>query len=242
MPVDPNIQSSRLDRRFDTLKNKVEQQANAVNQQQQEAMARKGAATGAGNSGAFMKLGEKVRLEGENQKNNALMEVEGQREGAQAQLDEANTNRAFAQSEREGSQKFARQMAQEERKFGASEAQKARNFQSAEAKIQRGFSKDLFNKEMRFKERVQGAAEGQFDVQMEKMDRQFFEDQRISDFNMDMATKMFNKKDMMEFFGNMAGYDPRTGGTSTGNNPLVAGMGGGMNSQSNGPSGGGLPW
>lgn len=204
--ADQNIQSSRLDRRFDTLRNKVEQQANAANQQSQEALARKGAATGAGQSGAFMKLGEKVRQEGEAAKGNALMAVEGEREGAQFQLDEANTNRAFATSEREAGQKFSQGMAREQMGFARQERIGSQTFQSGEAAAQRGFSKQLFDKEMQFKNRVQSSAEGQFLQNLSRVDRQFFEDQRISNFNMDMANKQFNKKDLMENMESIAPF------------------------------------
>lgn len=217
MAVNPNTPpsaSSRLDRRFDTLRSKVEQDANAQNQQQQEAMQRRAAATGMGGSGAFTKLGAKVAQEGEKMKQNALMDVEGQREGAQAQLDEQNAQREFARAERLGSQDFAkgerlgsqdfatRQQA-EQMKFARSERLGSQAFQSSEAAAQRGFSKQLFDREMDFKNRVQDAAEAQFFHNLERVDRQFWEDNRVNDFNMNMANKMFNKKDMFQGIGGL---------------------------------------
>lgn len=203
LPGQNTTSGSRLDRRFDTLRNKVEQEASAANQQQQEAIARKGAATGLGNTGAFMKLGSKIQQEGEANKRNALLDVDSQREAAQAQLDEQNTQREFARSERLGSQDFAAEQARANRQFAKSERLGSQAFQSSEAAAQRGFSKQLFDKEMDFKNRVQTSAESQFLQNLDRVDRQFWEDNRINDFNMKMAEKMFNKKDMFQSIGGL---------------------------------------
>ena len=64
-------------------------------------------------------------------------------------------------------------------------------------------NKELFDKEMGFKDRVQAAAEGQFAENLKVIERQFFEDQRVNDFNMKMAEKMFNKKDMSSNIGSL---------------------------------------
>lgn len=202
-PGQNTTSGSRLDRRFDTLRSKVEQEANKANEAQQEAFARRGAATGLGNTGAFMKLGAKAQQEGEANKRNALMDVESQREAAQAGLDEANAQREFARYERQDSERFQRRMAQEAQQFAKKERVASQAFASSEAAAQRGFSREIFDKEMAFKDRVQSAAEGQFLQNLDRVDRQFWEDNRINDFNMKMAEKMFNKKDMFSNIGSI---------------------------------------
>jgi hypothetical protein len=206
-PSSPN--ASKVDRRFDVLRKKVEQEAGAVQQQAQEGLARKAVAGGNQNSGAFIKLQNKQQDQLNTQKQNAVMDVESQREAAQAQADEIQAQRDFAKGEREASQEFSRgegylnrnwqaEQALKGRQFEAGEAEKNRTFSSKESALQRGFSEKLFNKEMAFKKQVQANANDQFKKQFEQSLKQFDFDKEVSEFNMKMAEKQFGKRSLME--------------------------------------------
>lgn len=198
--MNPNASpnASRIDRRFDVLRSKVEQDAGAQQQQAQEGLARKAVSSGNQNSGAFLKLQNKQAQEMNAQKQNALNEVEGQREGAQAQADEVQTQRNFAADQALLQRDFESFQRQKDRTFQSAEAQKGRTFESTEAAKQRGFSEKLFNKEMNFKKTVQADANDQFKKQFDQALEQFEFDKEISRFNMDMANKQFNKKSLTE--------------------------------------------
>jgi hypothetical protein len=230
LPPNASPNASRIDRRFDVLRSKVEQDAGAAQQQAQEGLARKAVAGGNQNSGAFIKLQGQQTDELNKQKQNALSDVEAQREGAQAQADEIQAQRDFAKSEREAGQDFASYQAQLGRKFEADEAFRNRAFTSKESALQRGFSEKLFNKEMNFKKQVQKDANSQFAKQFKMASEQFDFDKEVSKFNMDMATKQFNKKSMTEsligggFLGEKAGS---VVGGWTGQDNLGAGFGSG---------------
>lgn len=184
-PTSPN--SSRIDRRFDVLRSKVDQEAGAAKQAAQEGLARKAVSQGAQGSGAFMKLGAQQDQDLAARRQNAINDVEAQRETAQSQADEVQAQRDFARAEREASQQFAQ-----------GERIGSQRFQASEAAAQRGFSKDLFNKDMAFKQQVQKDANSQFAKQFKLAMDQFGYDQKVGDFNMKMAEAAFNKKSLTE--------------------------------------------
>lgn len=210
------LDTSRIDRRFDTLKNKVSQEAEAAKQTAQEGLARKAVAQGAG-GGAFAKLGMQQEKQIGAQKQAAINDIQGQQEQAVQAAEEVQANRDFAKSEREAAQGFASQQAAENRMF-----------QSNEALAARGFSEKLFKKDLDFKNKIATAEmTGQFNGKDTMAMKQFNEDKRVSDFNMKMAEAAWNKKDLLESFGNVFGYDSRTGGnTKGGYGAVLSTMGG----------------
>lgn len=232
LPPNASPNASRIDRRFDVLRSKVEQDAGAQQQQAQEGLARKAISSGNQNSGAFLKLQNKQAQDMNAQKQNALNEVEAQREGAQAQADEVEANRAFAKAEREASQKFGAEQALLQRDFESFQNQKQMSFQSKENAAQRGFSEKLFNKEMAFKNKVQKDANNQFKKQFGLAMKQFNLDEEVSRFNMDMANKAFNKKSITESLmtggtwgENLQGkVDSWTGGSISSNGGSISGF------------------
>lgn len=207
---------SAIDRRFDLMRKRTEQDANAFDQQQQEALQRKAASQGSLGSGAFLKLGQQSAERTNEQKMDQLAGVDAEREAAIGELEKEQRAMEFARQERESAQEFA-----------SGERSRTQAFQSSEAAAQRGFEKNLFNESQKFKEKAMNQEYKQFASQMEMAIMQFKLDKQVSDFNMGMAEKMWNKKDMMEFFGNMHGYDPRSGDWGTPGGGLFGGGSGG---------------
>ena len=209
-------ESEALNRRYELIKKKLISEQGAQNQMQNEGMQRNLARGGNLNSGAGLKLQQQMG-EAQLKQNESIGEsVEAEKAGAQLQMEEAQRNRDFATSERLGGQEFA-----------SGERAAGESFAKGERLGAQGFSKQLFDADMKFKTKSANIQQSQFGQQMKMAMKQFKLDEKVSMFNMDMAEKMWNKKDMMEFFGNMHGYDPRTGGTSSGNSPFFGGGGGG---------------
>lgn len=198
------LDTSRIDRRFDTLKNKVSQEAEAAKQTAQEGLARKAVAQGAG-GGAFAKLGMQQEKQIGAQKQAAINDIQGQQEQAVQAAEEVQANRDFARTEREAAQSFA----------------------ANEAAVSRGFNKEMFDKDMSFKNKVQNQATKQFKQQMDFAAKQFGWDKKIGQFNMDMATAQFNKKDLMENLESIAPFSVTkiAGGGGGGIGQAIRGLG-----------------
>lgn len=230
--------ANRVDRYYDQLKKQKESEFNKQGLQQREALDRKAVSQGMAGSGAMMKLQEQQGAELQDRKMAATDDVEGQRALALGQLEEAEKGREFAKSEAALDRSFAGEQAKLGREFQTSERIGSQQFASGEAAAQRGFSKELFDAEMGFKDKQLKLQTKQAKDAWDLAIKQLKLDTKVSEFNMDMATKMWNKKDMMEFFANMHGYDPRTGSTGAGNMP--GGFGGGNAGYGSGGSTGGL--
>lgn len=236
----PSSSSNAVQRRFDFLREKTQSDLDKTSQSQNEGLQRQVASKGGLGSGAYFKIQQQQNEAQNAQKQSALMDVEGQREMAQAGIDEAEANRQFSREERIGSQEFASGEAGKQRLFQSEEAKAQRAFDSAEAKVQRGFSKKLFDKDLEFKNKVQKDSNKQFGKNMELALKQFKLDKKVSNFNMDMANKMWNKKDMMETFANTHGYNPRDGSWGNDASGNSIGWGGGNAFQNQGSGGGPL--
>jgi hypothetical protein len=195
--------SDALNKRFDLIKQKLMGETQAAQQQQAEGMQRELARRGSLNSGEGLKLQQQMADQNVKQLSDVASGVEAERAGAQFEEEQMEKQRQFAREERLGSQEFA-----------SGERASGEQFARAERLSQQGFSKDLFNSEMAFKAKGMEIQQGQFAEQMKHAFQQLELDTEVSRFNMEMAEKMWNKKDMMEAFANMWGYDPRTGGTS----------------------------
>ena len=206
-----------LNRRFDLINQRLMQQQTGQEQQQKEELERQLARGPGVNSGAGLKLQSQLGEQQQKARNDVSAGLEAERMGAQLQQEEVQKQRDFAREERLGSQDFARQERAASQKFARQERSGSQKFASMEASKQRGFSKNLFDKEMAFKEKGAKIQQSQFGEQMKLAAKQFKLEEKVQEFNMDMATKMWNKKSMSEWFANMHGYDPRDG---SGSGPL----------------------
>lgn len=233
---------SVVDRHFDYLRKQREADINKQQQMSNESFERQAARQGMSGSGAMMKLRSQQEQEFGNQRGNAIDDVEGQRALALGEIEARDKAMAFQKEQAQLDRDFQGQQGQLGREHEMGMLQSNQAFQSSEAAAERGFNKDLFDQEMIFKNKTLKSQNSQFAQQMKLAFKQFALDKKVSNFNMDMATKQFNKKDMMEWFANMHGYDPRTGKQGSPGGGMFGGGGGqgagGMFSQ--GGSGGGF--
>ena len=213
---------------YEYKRQRAAQQGQASGQMQKEAMSRKFAAMGQGNSGTELKL--------QSQLDQRVDEgIAGQQEGINAQeqqdrlaRDEAQTNRIWGTAERVGSQLFSAGEAAVARGWQSGETQKQREFGAKEAQKQR------LNDD-RWKQATLDFETTKWGDQLTQVTRQYEEDVRVTDFNMNMANKIFNKRGMMEKVADPLGWGelPGTKGSGapgwTGNPatyiPLTAGTG-----------------
>lgn len=204
--VDPYAgkMTSALNRRFDLLRSKAEGQATAQAQQAEEASRREMASRGRIGSGAAQKQLALQQKDLAGQKADMVSDIESQREMGLAQIGEQEAARGFARAERLGTQEY-----------GTSERLGSQEFQQRE-----------LDRQAQFKDRSMKQEARQFDKSMALEMQKFKLDEIVSKFNMDMATKMWNKKDIMEAFANMWGFDPRTGGDSNTGLGKIMGEGG----------------
>lgn len=193
-------QSDAIKKRFDMIRNKIGTEAKAQRQQADEGLKRQFSRTGMIGSGAFVKTGQKLGTELGKQEQAARESVDMQELGERQRIAEGEQARAFAREERLGSQGFAASQAAIQRKYGSAEALKQRAFQTAERLGSQGFSKEMAQSQMDFQ---QGLA----DIQQWQWAKQFDQDKLVSQFNMDMAEKQFNKKSLMERIINPFGFD-----------------------------------
>lgn len=204
--------SDALNRRYDLIKKKLTNETQAAHGKQNEDLQRNLARMGQVNSGAGLKLQRQLGDEQMKQVAAVGEGVEAERAGAEMQEQEMERQRQFAREERLSSQEFARGEREGSQSFMRGEREGSQAFATSERLGTQGFSKSLFDAEMKFKEKGMKVQQGQFAQQMKLAMKQFKLDEKVSNFNMDMAEKMWNKKDMAEWFANMNGYDPRTGG------------------------------
>lgn len=122
---------------------------------------------------------------------------------------ESALQRKFSTSEREAGQGFQSEILGKQQKFATSEREAGQGYQSGEAEKQRGFltSERQGTQEFTAGENAASRAQqaDQFGRQMDLSKEQFAHEQSVDAFNMDLATKMFEKKDMLEsFFDNFS--------------------------------------
>jgi hypothetical protein len=117
---------------FDYLRKRASQDINAQNQQQEEALKRRLATTGALNTGAGLK---QQNLQADSAMDRRAQAMEGigfQEQAEKARLDEVQSGRNFAREERIGSQDFSRGERLGSQEFGAGESALGRKFQTSE--------------------------------------------------------------------------------------------------------------
>lgn len=204
---------SPVDRRFDYLRKKTEQEAGAVEQKAKEDLERGAAARGRLGSGTHVKLKQQQQAQLTGQKQNAIEGVESQREEALFNQQMVDEGRKFQTAERLGAQQFAGSQADLQRRFATGErlggqdfasqmAQRQMDFTSAESAIQRGFDRGLFDANMDWQKNVFETNDlrrvQEFDANQALATRQLDLDELVSHFNMDAAAKEANKKTMTD--------------------------------------------
>lgn len=240
---------NRIDRRFDYLRKQTEQDAKRAGEEAAGNIERQAASQGMQGSGAFIKLGQQADESIQKQKAQNIEGVEAARDVALGQKEEADLSRQFAREERLGSQDFSSKENQMGRSFQSEEAGKNRAFQSSEAAAARGFEREIFDKNDQWRREVFDVQNDQweetfknakdqwkkdYNLRDAQFDKTFDAEEKINAFNMDMANKMWNKKDMTESIMNAGGYDPRSGGYGGGNTPWAnSGLSQGLSGSSN---------
>lgn len=125
---------------FDYLRNKAQQQSTVQSQQEEEALKRRLATTGALNTGAAVK---QQGIQSDNaiaRREQALQDIDFQEQAAKQQQDEIEKGRQFQTSERMGSQGFASEQAGLGRQFQTSERLGSQQFGTSERLGSQGFA------------------------------------------------------------------------------------------------------
>lgn len=178
---------NRIQRRFDYLREQTERDVNQQQQQAAEGLQRQAAAKGRLGSGAFQKQQAQQQKQAADIRQQAIGDVESQREAALAQQEEVQAQRDFQKAEREAGQNFAAQQSQINRDYSTSERLAGQNF-----------NEKLFDKDAAFKQKAMDLQESQFGQQMQMAMQQFGLDKKVSEFNMKMANQQANKMDFMD--------------------------------------------
>lgn len=193
---------NRIQRRFDYLRQQTEQGVNAEQQKASEGLERQAAAKGRLGSGVYQKQQMEQQKQGAAVKQQALEGVEVQRDAALGQQEELQAQRDFAKSEREAGQGFAAEQAAIGREYG-----------TQERLASQGFNMQMFDKDMKFKQKMSDLQNSQFGKQMAAQMDQFMKqnslDKTVSAFNMKMAKRQQNKNDIMSFLPNSTGTGGR---------------------------------
>lgn len=234
---------TRIDRRFDYLRQKTEQEANQAGQKANEDLTRQAAARGRLGSGNFIKQQAQLQDQVQKQKQNALEGVESQRDMALQQTEEAQLNRDFARGEREASQKFGAEQNLQNLQFQAGENLKNRQFATGERIAGQEFSSGMFDKQQAARQleldQAQKNWEKQFATQNKQWTKQFKLDKRVSEFNMQMAQRAQALAEKPGLFDRLMGMSG--GGTLNwaGDTLGVGGSAGGFIDSFSGGGGGG---
>jgi hypothetical protein len=217
---------------FDYQRNRAAQAENANVQAKRDALARRQAQLGGGPGGAFIKAEQNVLDESQNRlatvnegidaakrsEERRIGEIEnaqafqrGEREAGQTFVaGQADLGRKFATGEREASQMFGRGEREASQLFSRGEREASQGFSKAEREAGQVFAgeqaelgRDWQSEENRLARRLQDAQwTRQFDASREDADWQ----RSVDNFNMNMATKMFEEKDFLEkILGNLPG-------------------------------------
>lgn len=161
MAITPKPQNA-VDRRFDLLEKKAEQQARAQTQQSEQALKRRFASIGSLGSGASIKAGQQVRQQGGEALARAREGIEAQKTAEDIRRQDVLEGRQFATSERESQQQFAgdqaklgREFARGERtasqEFGRGERLGSQEFAGGQAQLGRDLAASQFGQEFDLK-------------------------------------------------------------------------------------------
>lgn len=271
MPANPY---GDVNKEFDLQRRRLAQQGQAQKQQVGDAMARRAAQLGGGPGGALIKAQQVAegevdqRTQQGNEAIDAAQRGEHRRirevqEGRAWQAGEAEKQRLFARGEREagqtwqsGESKLARdqQQSQFDKQFGLTETQYAhqRELDAKNLGLTRerlGMDKELMAHQMELDAKNLGLQRQQLAETIRQFGLTFAHQKEVDAFNMDLATKMFEEKDVMErligpyipggpdsIVGGQGGFfDIVTGGFTNPLGPVGVGISGGS-------SYGGIKW
>lgn len=199
-----------IKKQYDPMRARAQQAEAAQLQTQKDAMARRAAQLGGGPSGSFIKQ-EGLATDASAKRLQAANEgIDAQQQGAVNQARQVHEQRDwqtgervagqdFAKSERIAGMDFANRTAAENRAFQTSERLGSQEFATKSADRNYEFQKDqnAANRIMQQKAMDLGA---------EQWKQSFDHEKEVDAFNMDMANKMYKKKDLLEqLFGNFSG-------------------------------------
>lgn len=217
-------QTADIQKQYDPMRKRAQQQEAANLGQQNDAMARRAAQLGGGPSGALIKQESLAQDASAKRLASANEGIDAQQQGAinqarqvQEQRDWQTSERVAGQqhqtSERMGSQDWQAGQSDKLMKHQTSERLGSQDWQAGQADKQRKWSTGERVDQQRQQDR-------QFQQQLDRDYERFLHEKDVDAFNMDMAEKMFNKKDMLEqLFGNIGGgyqqFDQWVGGLPT---------------------------
>lgn len=239
-------QTAGIKKQYDPLRKRAQQQESANLQGQNDAMSRRAAAQGGGPGGAYEKQAQLAQTASAERLQSANEGINAQEQGAvnqarevQAQRDYGTSERVagqkFASGERLGSQDFAERQRLGSQDFSKGERLGTQDWQATQAAEQRKFvsGERQAGQKWQTGERAdaQRQQDRQFQEQLGRDWERFQHEKFVDDFNMQMAEKMFNKKDLLEqLFGNFSGSSISSGWKSV--------MGGGLDDSVFGGEGG----
>lgn len=203
-------QEQGIKKQYDPLRKRAEQAERANLQTQNDAMARRAAMQGGGPGGAYEKQAQLAQESSARRLQDANEGINAQESGALNQAREIQAGRDFSREERLGSQDFSRGERLGQQKFATGERLGSQDFSAKQAAEQRSFvsGERAASQKWQTGERAdaQRQQDRQFQQQLDRDAERFAHEQFVDDFNMQMAEKMFNKKDLLEqFFGNFSG-------------------------------------
>jgi hypothetical protein len=206
---------------FDYQRNRAAQAENANVQAKRDALARRQAQLGGGPGGAFIKAEQNVLNESQDRLATVNEGIDAAKRSEERRIGEIENAQAFQRGEREAGQLFAGEQAELGRKFATGEREASQLFSRGEREAGQLFSRGEREASQTFSgEQARMAREwqskendinrtlqdNQWMRQMDQAERQMDWNQQVDKFNMDMADKMFNEKDILEkMLGNITG-------------------------------------
>lgn len=225
-------QTADIQKQYDPMRRRLQEQENANLQTQKDALARRAASLGGGPSGAFIKQ-ESLAQDASAKRLQAGNEnVDAQYQGALNQARETQAGREFQTSERLGTQQFASGESAIGRKFQTGERLGSQDFANQQRMSSQKYAtgERLGTQGFQSTEAQKGRdlQSSQFNQQMNRDLDRFTHEQEVDKFNMDMANKMYGKKDLLEqLFSNFSvGNLSNLGGGGLGSMFNLGGVGG----------------
>ena len=165
--------------RFEIMRQRIQQQGSAAEQNNVEAMRRRFASMGGLNSGAGIRAEQQVKQQVGAQTAQNLEGVDIQQAQDEAQKAEVEKQRQYATAEREAAQKFAQ-----------GERQAGQEFQAGQQAAAMKQQMEQFNKDYAFKKDQFEQAKSQFDRQLDWENQKFQYEKTVDDFNRGMSERI----------------------------------------------------
>ncbi len=205
---DVKLDRSGIDQQFQGAQTRAAQAASGALQTRRDAIARRAAALGGGPGGAMIKVEQRAMEENARQLGDVNQQIEAGKTAELRRLGEVETQMNMQRQEAQAGRDLAQYQGEVEaalQKHGmdinqaqfAAQQEMAREAQ----KIQQG----QFAQQMGLQKMAQQIQGTQFAKSMELQWQQFGHEKVVDKFNMELATKLANEKDMLEqFFGNFS--------------------------------------